>query len=609
MHEVAEPAGPGAPWPRSTELGDRGLRIGGLEASELAERFGTPLLLFDHEEIRDRARRLIASFPVAAYAVKAFTAHAVIRTMLEEGLRLLCASGGEIEACLRAGAPGRSIWFHGNAKSDDELTLAAAAGVGVVIADSLEELARIDAASAEQGRVQDVSLRVLPEVRVETHEAIATGHGGAKFGMRVDEVVPAAVDAAALPALRLLGLHAHAGSQVRSTEPYVRVLELLLRLVADVRRDTGTVISLVDVGGGFATADGEQAALDPEDVAAALRDNDRGSAVGMPPLAVAVEPGRWLVADAGLTLYRVAGRKRTPDGTTLVAVDGGMSDNLRPALYGARHPVMLADRPGRGGYEPVTIVGRHCESGDELAREVSLPVDLARGDLVAFGGTGAYAYSLASAYNRFGRPAVVAVERGHATPWLRREDAADLDRLEIPGARGRGAALPGISIRPARSSDARSFVRLWHEVVSEGRWVRSEHVGRRAREYRRRFRRSWTPDGAEVVALEGERVVGHVAVAREAHPVTRHVATLGMSVASDRRNLGIGSALLHEAFRWCRQHGVEKVVLSVYPSNRAAIALYRSFGFVQEGRLARQSRKSYGDEDEILMAAWIGEVA
>ena len=146
-------------------------------------------------------------------------------------------------------------------------------------------------------------------------------------------------------------------------------------------------------------------------------------------------------------------------------------------------------------------------------------------------------------------------------------------------------------------------------MVAEGRWVRSEHVGRRAREYRRRFRRSWTADGAELVALEGERVVGHVAVAREAHPVTRHVATLGMSVASDRRHRGIGAALLQEAFGWCREHGVDKVVLSVYPDNRAAIALYRSFGFVQEGRLARQSRKSYGDEDEILMAAWIGEMA
>jgi ribosomal protein S18 acetylase RimI-like enzyme len=322
---------------------------------------------------------------------------------------------------------------------------------------------------------------------------------------------------------------------------------------------------------------------------------------------VAVEPGRWLVANPGITLYRVAGRKRTPDGTVLVAVDGGMSDNLRPALYGARHPVLVAgEGPRRGDEEVVTVVGRHCESGDELARGVRLPADLDRGDLLAFGATGAYAYPLASAYNRFGRPAVVAVGDGAATPWLRREDAADMDRLEIPGRRGPTAAPAGISIRPARRADARSFLEHWAEVVAEGRWVRSERVAGGLRAYRRRLRRSWTRDAAELVAVRDGRVIGHVAISREAQPATRHVATLGMAVSAEWRHHGVGRALLGEALRWAADHGIEKVVLSVYPDNRAAIALYASFGFVQEGRLARQSRKSSGDQDEILMAAWIG---
>lgn len=168
--------------------------------------------------------------------------------------------------------------------------------------------------------------------------------------------------------------------------------------------------------------------------------------------------------------------------------------------------------------------------------------------------------------------------------------------------------VPG-TIRPARPSDARSFLELWRDIVAEGRWVRSEEVSHPVREYRRRFRRSWTPHLAQLVAVEGDRVIGYVAIERERHPATRHVATLGMAVAADRRHLGVGRALLAAAFRWAGEHGVEKVVLSVYPGNEAAIALYRSVGFVQEGRLARHSRKSYGDEDEILMAAWIGAEA
>jgi len=254
-------------------------------------------------------------------------------------------------------------------------------------------------------------------------------------------------------------------------------------------------------------------------------------------------------------------------------------------------------------------VGRHCESGDLLADDVALPADLAAGDLLAFAATGAYTYALASNYNQVGRPPVVAVRDRDSVLWLRREDDADLERLEIASSRepSIGPAVDGVTIRPARARDARSFLKFWTQIVEEGRYVRSERVTHPLRVYRARFRHAWTDHEAQIVAVAGDRIVGHIYIQRELHPVTRHVATLGIAVAAEARGKGVGSALLAHAIGWARSVGVEKIVLSVYPHNTAAIALYRKFGFVDEGSLARHSRKSYGYEDEILMAAWIGE--
>jgi ribosomal protein S18 acetylase RimI-like enzyme len=321
-----------------------------------------------------------------------------------------------------------------------------------------------------------------------------------------------------------------------------------------------------------------------------------------------VEPGRSLVGNAVVTLYRVGACKGGADGTVTVAVDGGMSDNIRPALYGARYSVAAAGPIRGSGEREVTIVGTHCESGDVLAEAVFVPGDIRRGDLLAFAATGAYTYSLANNYNRVGRPAVVGVAAGEVAGWLRREDAADLDRLELPPRpREWTASVPaGIEVRAALPRDARSYLTFWRAIVAEGRAVRTESVTSPARVYRARFRRSRTEREAQIVAVEGGRVVGHVYVQRELHPVTRHVATLGIAVAADRRGWGVGSALMAEAIGWARSVGVEKLMLSVYPSNAAAIGLYRKFGFVDEGRLVRHSRKSYGYEDEVLMATWIG---
>jgi diaminopimelate decarboxylase len=598
------------PWPVSASFDAAGLRLGGLRAQELASRFGTPVVIVAEDEVRARARAVAEAFPRALYAAKALTVGAILRTMHEEGLGLLASSGGEAEACLRAGIPAEQIWLHGNNKSDEELALAADAGLGAVIADGPAELPRLDRAARAAGRVVPVLLRAIPEVEVNTHAAIATGHGGSKFGMPAARAVEAATDAGTLPGIAIVGLHAHLGSQLLEPEVFDRELDALLDLAAVIRTATALEPAVLDLGGGFGVRYDDEEPLPPAALAATLRERlARGCAArGLPVPTLAVEPGRSLVANAGCTLYRVGDVKEAPDGTVFVAVDGGMSDNLRPMLYGALHPVALASRASAAPSRRVDVVGKHCESGDVLARGVELPADLRRGDLLAVGVTGAYTYSLANVYNRIGRPAVVGVSGGRAEVWLRREDAADLDRLEVATPRAPAdVTLPeGVEIRPARPDDARSYADLRSAVAAEGRWIRDGEV-QTARTARRRFRRSWTGKHAHLLALRGSRVVGHLTIQRDDDPATGHVATLAIAVAPDERRRGVGSALMAAAVGWARAVGVDKLMLSVYPDNRAAIALYRRFGFVEEGRLSRHSRGPGGHRDEILMAAWIGE--
>jgi diaminopimelate decarboxylase len=576
-----------------------------VRATELVRRFGTPLLVIDVADVRARMRAATAAFPRVAYAVKAFTSHAMARLAVEEGLDLLCASGGEIEACVRAGVPADRLLLHGNAKTDDELRLAVWSGVRAVIVDHAEELDRIGLVAREAGCTQGVLLRVNPEVEVQTHRAIATGGAGSKFGIARREAAAVARRAEVAEGVRLDGFQGHLGSQILDPEPYLGLLEAL----AEVAVEADVEPRILDIGGGFGVRYADETPLDVGALGAALGDRlaALARANGWTTLPVLQsEPGRALVGPAGCTLYTILARKQVP-GVALVAVDGGMSDNPRPALYDAVHAVAFAGPADGTDAETVTLVGRHCESGDVIAEDTALPSGAGHGDLVAVAGTGAYAYTLASVYNRFGRPAVVAVEEGGARLWLRREDAADLDRLEAPLPPRQEATPPeGVLVRPARPADVPSFLEFWHAVVAEGRFVRTEQVGTSARAYRRRFRGSWTPDDAELVAVAGGRVIGHIVVSRERHPVMRHVATLAIAVAKDRRRQGVGASLLSAAFAWARENGIDKLLLSVYPDNAVAIALYRRFGFIEEGRLARQSRRSYGDVDEILMSVWIG---
>jgi diaminopimelate decarboxylase len=410
------------PWPRSASWTSAGLEVGGDAAADLAERFGTPVLVIDEADMRARMRAFVAVFPRTAYAVKAMTCAAVIRAALEEGLDLLCASGGEVATCLGAGAPASRILLHGNAKTDDELAAAVDAGLGAVIVDDADELDRLAAIARAAGASQPILLRVTPEVDVATHEAIATGHAASKFGVPLADAAGVARRAAATAGVRLLGLHAHAGSQVLDVDAHVRVVRALL----GVATEAGIRPAVLDVGGGFGVTYTDETPSDLATVAGALRNELDAHDVDAE---VQVEPGRAIVANPGLTLYRVLARKHA-GGRDLVTVDGGMSDNLRPALYDARHHVATV-APADPLTKPVTVVGRHCESGDVVADDVALPIGLARGDLLAVAATGAYTYPLASAYNRFGRPAVVGVRDAVASLWIRREDVDDMDRLDV----------------------------------------------------------------------------------------------------------------------------------------------------------------------------------
>jgi diaminopimelate decarboxylase len=609
-------------WPANAAFGSDGLEIAGVRAIELADRFGTPVLVADEAHIRERCRAFTALFPHPLYAVKAFTARAMLRLVLDEGLSLLASTGGELAACVAAGATGDRLVLHGNNKSDGELEAAVAARVRFVNVDNEEELERLERVASDRGTVQDVLLRVIPGVGAGAHRAIRTGGAGTKFGIPPDRVSDAVALALRLPHVRPVGLHAHIGSQVLEAEPYLREVDVVLDLLADLRASLGFDAEVVDVGGGFGVAYTNERPFSLDELAPTLLERVHAGAErrGLRPLHTLVEPGRSVVGSAMVTLYRVGAVKEV-DGRTLVAVDGGMSDNIRPMLYGARYTVAIASAGRAGTPTVVDVVGRHCESGDVLASEVKLPFAVGRDDLLAFAATGAYTYTMASNYNRVGRPAIVAVRDGRATVWLRREDDADLARLEAPpaatsadrtGARGAdragATAMSRVQIRPATPRDAASFLKVYRAVAAEGGSIRTERVTGSVRRYRRRMRNGWTDREANIVAVAGGRVVGSLGITRDDHPVTRHVATLGMFVADGWRRLGIGTALLIEAMRWARSVGVEKLELTVYPGNEAARALYRRFGFVDEGTLVRHSKKAYGYEDEVLMGLWLGGV-
>jgi diaminopimelate decarboxylase len=424
-----------SPWPRTASFSDRRLQaVGGVAVADLAKRFGTPLYVLDRHELlgRMRAYREALGPQVAVvYAAKALCVTGVLQLAAREGLWIDVASGGELATALRAQVPAERIVFHGNNKSPHELRTAADVGVGRLVADSFAELERIAELGRSRGRDLPVVVRVTPGVEAHTHEFIATGQDDSKFGFTLSAgLAHQAVERAlALDGVALRGVHAHVGSQVLTLAAFERSAELLIGLLADVRDRTGVTLPELNLGGGLGIPHlpGEEEVPLERYAATIRRAVDAAcAAADLPVPALAVEPGRSIAGPAGLTLYTVGTVKHVPGVRTYVSVDGGMSDNPRPALYGARYSFAAAGEGNGAPLRTVSVVGKHCESGDVLGRDVELPADLAEGALLAVATTGAYNHAMASNYNRLPRPAMVLVGDGDARLLVRRETLDDV---------------------------------------------------------------------------------------------------------------------------------------------------------------------------------------
>jgi diaminopimelate decarboxylase len=415
-------------FPESAASAGGELSLGGRRASELAEEFGTPLVVYCERTLRSRAQAYRAAAPEALvlYSVKAFPSVGLLRLLHEEGLGADVSTAGELAFALRAGIPGERVVVHGNNKSDSELAAAAEADAAYVVLDALDEVER--AASAA---VRRVLVRVTPGIDVDTHPSIGTAHYGSKFGLPPEQAVEA-LKAARAAGLDVQGLHVHLGSQLLELGAGRLAVDWVAAFAAECREELGWTPAVVDVGGGLGIP---YAPGDPEPtidafVRGMLERLEHGWRLhDLPRPRVVLEPGRSLVGPAGVTLYRVGVVKRASETTTYVAIDGGMSDNPRPQLYGARLHAVLANRldePAGGVY---SVCGKHCESGDVLIDRVELPRPV-RGDLLAVPATGAYTLAMSSNYNGVPRPAAVLVAEGEARLLRRRETVEDLLALE-----------------------------------------------------------------------------------------------------------------------------------------------------------------------------------
>ncbi|MEW1691202.1 diaminopimelate decarboxylase [Streptomyces sp. NPDC091265] len=424
-------------WPASARLVSRGdVAVAGVSLVETAERFGTPVYLLDEGEVRERCRTYKRAFPDTdvVYAAKAFLCRALLHWVREEGLGLDVCSAGELELAVTTGFPPERIVLHGNAKSPDDLSAALRLGVGRIVIDSAWEIARL-ATLVPAGARQKVLVRVVPGVSAGSHAAVRTGTDDQKFGLSLTDgsAQHAVARILAQPGLELTGLHCHIGSQITTVKPYLTALRRVVGLLAQIRQQHGVVLPELDLGGGHAVAyrPGESA-LDIPSFGSRIRRELATScaAAGLPVPRLTIEPGRALVGPAGVALYRVLAVKRTGD-RVFVAVDGGMSDNPRPALYGVHYAPRLIGRRSTAVPCTATVVGRHCEAGDVLASDVEMPGDVRPGDLVAVPVAGAYHLSMASSYNAVGRPPVVAVHEGRARLLVRRESLADINSRDL----------------------------------------------------------------------------------------------------------------------------------------------------------------------------------
>ena len=429
-------------WPETTKRNKAGeLAIGGVSVVELAEQFGTPLYIFDEVTLCNRARRAVASAMAggpgsrAVFASKALELPVILSLLASEGLGIDVVSGGELFVALESGIDPHVITFHGNNKSHRELQEAIDAGIELIAVDNLYELDLLDALTRERREPVSVLLRVNPGIDVHTHEKIATGVLDSKFGFPLwnDDAATAVRRALEIPGIRVRGLHCHLGSQLFDVRAAELAVERVIAFAAEMRRLYGLDVQIVSPGGGMGIAyvDGMTEMDITEWMGATADALERACALArIPHPSLVFEPGRWIAGPAGVALYRVGSRRDIDGVRSYVSVDGGMADNIRPALYDAVYTAELANRTGGGERETVTIAGKYCESGDVLIRDIELP-RLNPGDLLAVPAAGAYCIPMASNYNLALKPAVVLVAEGAAKLIRRRETYDDLLALDL----------------------------------------------------------------------------------------------------------------------------------------------------------------------------------
>jgi len=428
--------------PLTAAVNDDGhLTIADCDAVELAREFGTPLYVFDEETLRHQCRQFRAQFRSrhadsgVSYAAKAYLGRALAALLAEEQMSLEVVSGGELAIARSVGFPPQRISFHGNNKSEEELREALEYGIGRVVVDNLYELELLNRMALDAAKRQPILLRLSPNVDPHTHRHTTTGVLDSKFGFPIvtGQAEAAVKQALSLPAVELVGLHFHLGSPIPHMEPYQEAIQVMMAFAAQMGERHGFRLGEFSPGGGFAIQYLEDTPVpSPAEYAAAivsaLTDAFRAHSLPLPRLVV--EPGRAIVGQACVALYKVGARKDIPGVRTYVAVDGGMGDNIRPALYGARYSALVANKVGESEQQRVTIAGKFCESGDVLVRDADLP-RLEAGDLLALAAAGAYCLPMASNYNAFLRPAIVMVKDGAARLIRRRETYEDLMRCDV----------------------------------------------------------------------------------------------------------------------------------------------------------------------------------
>ena len=428
-------------FPDTTEINSRGnLAIGGCDVLELASQFGTPLYVFDEEMLRDRCRRFVQEFrsrhqeTIVVYACKAYVNPALARIFMEEGLGLDVVSGGELAVARAVDFPPRMVYFHGNNKGQEELRESLAWNIGLVVVDSFHELELLDKLANEAGKVQEILIRVSPGVDPHTHVHTTTGILDSKFGFPIQtgQAAEAIREALRSSNLKLVGLHFHLGSPIFELEPYKVAMELVLNFASQFR-EGGLKLQEISPGGGFAiayTRDQEPPPIGDyaEAIVSTMLDTCR--TLGMEAPRLVVEPGRAIVGPAGVALYRVGAVKDIPGVRKYVSVDGGMGDNIRPALYGAAYEAVVAGKMWMEPSDKVTIAGKYCESGDVLVRDIMLPPVEAE-DVIAIPAAGAYCLSMASTYNLNPRPPIVLVKDGEARLIRRREVYQDMMLCDV----------------------------------------------------------------------------------------------------------------------------------------------------------------------------------